>query len=379
VCIIIIYTLILIILSNRRIKEYKKLEDPDEITISDFKTLPLVNIIIPAWKEGEFFKNLLHSIKEIKYPSIKVIVNAGGSDETIKIANSFKKFENFVILRQEGGSDRASMGKIKAINECLSSVSEGILYFIDADSELNEEILLRMIYPIVNLNEDIVLGGNRPLKNQMKNPLVKYLLFDRYRTLIKKFKRHYKGKVITGANFCINYDVFKSIGKFTVDHLVPTDRSMGKDLFSKDYRAYRLVDFRHRIYVDYPSELREYLRQRLIWNENYLYKNFKLRSYKNIIKFLLLWSISIYSLIFPFLFLIDFRLLFPGLLIYFTIYMKKLRRLFVFTKAVDKKYYNSYRIKFFFYLVFFIFFEMVITSYVLFHFVYFVKMKLKKS
>ncbi|MFX1378937.1 MAG: glycosyltransferase [Promethearchaeota archaeon] len=373
-----IYNIILLILYNKRIKEFKKHHDPEKIGISDFKSLPIVNIIIPAWKEGEIFKNLLLSITKLDYPKIKVITNAGGSIETLEIVNSFKSNENFIILHQKDGSDRPSLGKINAINECFNHVIEGIIYFIDADSYLNNEILLRMIYPIINLNEDVVIGGVRPLINQMKKPLVKYLQFDRFKALYKKFERHSQTSVITGQNFCINYNVLKAIKRFTFQKLIPTDGLMGKDIYRKGFKPYRLVDYRHRIFVDYSANLTEYFHQRLIWNENYLYKSLKLHHIINIIKFIFLWLISTYLIIFPILIFFDLRFLFPGLLIFLTVYFKKISRLIVFTRTVDKKYYEPYRVPFFFILIFYIFFDTLITVYVAFHFLYFLK-KLEKS
>jgi len=372
------YNIIILILYIKRIKEYKKYKDQEKILISDFKSLPLVNIIIPTWKEGEIFKNLLFSIIKLSYPNIRVITNAGGNDETLQIANSFKNFENFVILHQKGGSDRPSLGKIKAINECLKYVSEGIIYFIDADSDINDEIFLRMIYPIINIGENIIIGGVQPLKNQIKKPLVKYLQFDRFKTLNRRFDRYFQSRVITGQNFCITYDVLKSFGEFSIQKLIPTDRSMGIDIFSKGYRAYRLVDYRHRIFVDYSESLKEYFHQRLIWNENYLYTSLKLHKIKNIFKFLSLWVISLYFLSFPILIFIDLRFFFPGIVIFFTIILKKLRRLFIYTKTVDKKYYDSYQISFLFYLIFYIIFDKIITFYVLVHFIVFLR-KLKRT
>lgn len=374
---IFLYNIILFLIFITRLKKYKKYKDPEEIVISDFKSLPLVNIIIPAWKEGELFKNLLFSITKLSYPNIKVITNAGGNEETLQIAHSFKNVDNFVILHQKGGSDRPSLGKIKAINECLDYVSHGIIYFIDADSNLNDDIFLRMIHPIINLNEDVVMGGVRPLKSQVKKPLVKYLQFDRFKIFSKDFKRHFQGRVITGQNFCLNYNVLESIGKFTYQKLIPTDGLMGRDIYSKGFQAYRLVDFRHRIYVDYSDSLKEYFHQRLVWNENFLYSNMKRHNILNLIKFLFLWSISTYSLIFLILIIFDIRFLFPGVLILFTTYFKKIRRIITFTKTIDKRYYDSYNIPFFFYLIFFILFDFIINSYVLFHFFYFSR-KLKR-
>ncbi len=142
--IIIIYQVMLLLIRDRNyIKALKAFGDPDILKIEDLNELPLVNIIIPAWKEGSLFEDCLLSITKLKYPNLKVIINAGGSEETIRIANSFLIHENFIFFEQKGG------GKMKAINECLEYVYEGIIYSIDADVILTDETLLRLIYPIM--------------------------------------------------------------------------------------------------------------------------------------------------------------------------------------------------------------------------------------
>ena len=55
-------------------------KDPKSLSIDDLKNIPLVNIIVPAWKEGNNFRECLSSITNLNYPNIKVIVNAGGND-----------------------------------------------------------------------------------------------------------------------------------------------------------------------------------------------------------------------------------------------------------------------------------------------------------
>ncbi|MBY9005952.1 MAG: glycosyltransferase family 2 protein, partial [Candidatus Lokiarchaeota archaeon] len=105
--------------------EFNSYQDPEIISLDDLESLPLVNIIVPAWKEGKEFERCLNSIKSLSYPNLKIIVNAGGNEETMRIAESFKKNNNFIILHQKSGADRPSLGKIKAINDCLKYIEEG--------------------------------------------------------------------------------------------------------------------------------------------------------------------------------------------------------------------------------------------------------------
>jgi len=57
---IIIYHIVLFLIRDKNYtKNIKKFRDPEEISINDLKDIPLVNIIVPAWNEGETFKNCL--------------------------------------------------------------------------------------------------------------------------------------------------------------------------------------------------------------------------------------------------------------------------------------------------------------------------------
>jgi len=114
------------------LKPFKQYHDPESISLADLHDIPFVNIIMPAWSEGEVFRQTLNSITQLKYPKIRAIINAGGSKKTVEIAESFKKFENFTILTQKKGE-----GKIKAINSCLPYVKEGVIYSVDPLQDIN--------------------------------------------------------------------------------------------------------------------------------------------------------------------------------------------------------------------------------------------------
>ncbi len=374
---VIYFMLFYFIFDKKRIKSNKNLKDPQSISIEILNEKPLVNIIVPAWNEGFIFSKCLESIKNLKYPNIKAIVNAGGNKETLQIANDFKKYDNFIILHQEKGSIRASIGKVRAINDCLKYVKEGIVYFIDADSYLDDEILLQMIYPIINKNEKIVLGGLRPLKEQENRNFVKYLFIDRFRANTFRYSNQ---KAITGANWCIAFEVLKSINKFSENEKIATDKSMGNDVFSKGYEGYLLANSQHRIYVDYPNNFKKYKTQKSIWIENTLYNSVKNRKFIGFLKFLLLWIFSVYLFIFPFLFFFNIGFFYIGIFVLILYYLGKIRKYLIFRALLIKEYRLSIRfnIQYFISLFLYLYIEALITIYILFHFFFYLK-KLNKK
>lgn len=345
---------------KKYIKELKKYRDPKEIKIKDLNAIPLVNIIIPAWKEGKLFENCLSSVINLEYPNLKVIINAGGNEETIKIADSFRSFKNFTILRQK------PEGKMKALNECLKHISEGIVFSIDADVFLTNEILLRILYPLINKNEFVSIGGVRPLKFQENNDIVKFLLINRNLNFKTKFSR-YGRKQISGPNTCIKYEVIKEIKYFYEDYYYSTsDRFRGPLILSKGFKIYQLNDYRGFIYTDYPNSLKTYFSQEIRWRKNTItdpyIENKKLVN----IKFIILFFISLFILILPFLLFLNFWLTIFGILILFDRYLKKIRKYMFFKNSVDKVYYQKFGLLFFIKMIFYIYFEAIITLYLAF-------------
>ena len=356
---IIYYFLLILVRDQKFINAVKRNQDPKTININDFKEIPLITIIIPAWNEGKLFKECLESITKLTYPKIKVIVNAGGNEETIKNAELFGKKENFLILRQKGGADRPTLGKIKALNECLSHVSEGLIQFIDADAQITDELLLRMAYPIINQGEYVVIGGNRPLNYQENKKFINMYLINRNSQIKTKFSRYStKRPLAGGANTCLKYEVIKSIKNFSEERIISTDRSMGDDITSKGYKIYKLNNFRARIHVEFPDSIKTYARQTIIWRENNIIESIQNKNLY-IFKFLFLWLLSLIILIFPFFFFINSGLFFIGFLIFLFLYFKRLRKL-IFYKRTNEKSYIEIKSSFSLYIPFFLILESII-------------------
>ena len=364
--IIICHILLLVLRDKKYIDIFKKNKDQEDISITDLKELPLVNIVIPAWKEGETFRNCLTLIDQLSYPKLKVITNAGGADETIKIANSFKDKENFTVLYQKAGE-----GKIKAINDCLDYVFKGIIFLIDADIYLNDEILIKMIYPIINHDEEVVISALKPPNSILNVNIVKYLYINRSYQFRFKFSRYIYG---VGSNACIKYEAIKKMGRFSEKRLSDDGISTGIDLASKGIKSFILIN--NKIQADtYPTKIIEYFRQNIRWLENaliYSIKNKKIR----IIKFLGLVLVSLYLLLIPILLFLNLYLFSIGLLFLLSIYLKKVRKT-IFYKLNNRNESIKLRIPFFLSLIYYIYLDLIINIVVFFEMIFFRK-KYKK-
>jgi len=342
------------------IKALKKNKDPEVLKIEELNEVPLVNIIIPAWKEGKLLEDCLQSITKLKYPNLKIIVNAGGSEETIKIADSFKSYNNFTIISQK------PEGKMKALNDCIDHVSNGIVYSIDADVILTDEVLLRMLYPITNENEYVTSGGVRPLKSQEHKSLVKYLLINRNLNFRIKFSRYGRNQ-ISGPNSCLKYEVIKAIGKFEIENFyLESDRFRGPLISDKGYKIYWISDYRGYIYTYFPESIKKYIKQEIRWRKNYLTDSKQKQRKKMMVRFLLSVIFSFFILSFPIVILFNVWLAMIGILLLVFLFLKKIRKFLFLKITVNKKYYPKFGFLLFFKMFFYSYIENLMTAYLAF-------------
>ena len=355
---IIVYHILLFFMRDtNHIKALKKYKDPEVLKIEELNELPLVNITIPAWKESKLFEDCLQSITKLKYPNLKIIVSAGGNEETIKIADSFKSYSNFTILRQKPG------GKMKALNDCLNHVSNGIIYSIDADVILTDEILLRMIYPITNENEYVTAGGVRPLKSQEHKSLVKYLLINRSLHFRIKFSRYGRNQ-ISGPNSCLKYEVIKAIGKFEVENFyLESDRFRGPLISDKGYKIYWISDYRGYVYTYFPESIKKYIKQEIRWRKNSLTNSKRKQRKKMMVRFLLSVIGSLFILSFPIVILFNVWLAMIGILLLVFLFLKKIRKYLFLKYTVNKKFYPKFGFLLFFKMFFYSYIENLMTAY----------------
>ncbi|MFX1429011.1 MAG: glycosyltransferase [Promethearchaeota archaeon] len=355
--IIFVNVLLVFIRDKKYMKPFKTYIDPDHLTQEDLNEIPLVNIIVPAWKEDELFRQCLSSILKLNYPNIKVIVNAGGSEETIKIANSFRKYRNFQIIYQEQGG-----GKIRAINDCLKYISDGIIYMVDADVYFTEEVLIQLLFPLTNLNEKVTTNGHRPLKHQENKDFVKYLFLNRNLSFRKEFSRYMVG--VSGANTCMTFEVLQEIGKFTEDRLTPEDLSRGIDIESKGIRTYHLIHSRSLIHADVPDSIRGFFKQRIRWLQNKLIFSRQSKNYKVLLSSILLFLSSLYLLILPLLIFTHIWLVLLGLYILLNKYLLRIRRI-LFLKKTRPEMEVKLKFLFYFKIFFYIFIELIVNVYMI--------------
>ena len=112
----------------------------------DFDSLPLVDVLVAARDEENVVKQLIHRLAAIKYPKEKIsvwIIDDGSQDQTSNVITGLiKDRSNFHLLQR---SRDAGGGKSGALNHALSRLTGDWAFILDADAQLQEDVLLRLV------------------------------------------------------------------------------------------------------------------------------------------------------------------------------------------------------------------------------------------
>ena len=355
---VVLYHILLIFIRDRKfLLSFRRYNDRDSVKFEDFNRFPLINIIIPAWKEGEIFRGCINNILKLKYSNLKIIINAGGNEETINIANSFKKYENVVVLLQKQGG-----GKVKAINEGISHVSNGLICLIDADVYLKDLDLLNMLYVIEAKNENVVASVLKPHQSKVRKNIVRYSFINRNTKLRSHFSR-YTLKSISQCTL-LKLDVVEKVGKFTEKRLIGDGQSVGFDIEEENFKIYQLNSSGVQSF-NYPEKIRSYFSQNVRWLQNSYYIRVSARR-SQFLRFILLSLKSIFLFVFPFLLFISKYFVLLGILLLFNIFLKKIRKIIFFKETTDKKYFGKNPPYFYLMLLFYIYLDALIVIYAFF-------------
>lgn len=324
-----------------------------EIKIQSYESLmekPLLNIIVPAWNEGESFKECLKCLKNLEYPKKKIIISAGGNQRTIDIANLYSKNDEFKMIEQKKGG-----GKLKAINHCLKLVEKGIVCIIDSDILLNDDIIKLAFYEILLLNKKIVTFRLKPDKSIQKYDIVKYNYINNFTFFRKKFKRYIYG---FASNIFMKFEILNKIDHFSEKKLIDDGKSTSNDLERIGIKTYMFIEKKIPS-LTYPINLKNYINQQSRWIENYLYFAWE-KDKSRIFKYLLLVSLSFYLFLSPILSLFNGIFIIFSLLILISFYLKIIRKIIFIKKIYDDRFYRL-GFKFYLKIIYFLFIDFFIN------------------
>ena len=150
--------------SNLELKMNSKsnLDDPN---------LPSVDVLVAARDEENVIERLVQRLAAIQYPKDKIsisIIDDGSIDITYFLLEELTKdLSNFQVLRRERMSGG---GKSGALNYALSKIDSEWLFILDADAQLQEDVLLRLA-PCISQGKWSAVQLRKSVVNSRQNQL----------------------------------------------------------------------------------------------------------------------------------------------------------------------------------------------------------------
>jgi len=148
------------------------------------------SIIIPAYNEAQNIKKCLESVTRLNYPKENyeiIVVDNNSTDGTEEVIGRFKQ----VVYLQE-----AQKGGAFARNTGIRSAKHGILVFLDADTNVSENWLTKLLEPFRDKDIGAVGGKIRPLAKG--NAISEYLSIS----LFMRYPRYGKRREMKGYPSC---------------------------------------------------------------------------------------------------------------------------------------------------------------------------------
>ena len=140
------YALGVVLVEGEDCDQNSKLISYDQI---DEGKLPSIDVLVAALDEENVVERLIDMLSSISYPEKKIsfwIIDDGSQDKTFELLeNLIRKYSNFNLLKR---SKSAGGGKSGALNYALKYSKADWLFILDADAQLQEDVLLRIIHSI---------------------------------------------------------------------------------------------------------------------------------------------------------------------------------------------------------------------------------------
>jgi len=236
-----------------------KLKRPD---INTLKTLPLVSILIPAYKSGSTIKETLESVKNLNYSNKEVIVvNDSPQDKTKQICDNY----NVKLIQ-----NNKRMGKAHALNQAVKKAKGEILFFLDSDTTITKNCLLNLM-PWFSNPKTAAVSPKFVTKNEKK--ILTRLVSLENHFISSHFKTHmFFGSLISfnGCGIAIRRSVFEKLGGWS--QTLTEDNELAariiKNNYTIQYEPKAIIKTRG---ADTISEIKK---QRFRWGKGAMYSFF---------------------------------------------------------------------------------------------------------
>ena len=167
------------------------------LTNSEREATPLASVIVPVYNRDSFLPRCLQSITHQTYRNLEIIlIDDGSTDKSGQICNAYAARDSrIVVIHQK------NQGVSAARNAGLKILHGKVLFFVDSDDYIAQEIIEKCIRKLQEDNTDIVIfsrqethrgkEGKAFIQNEVSSDeIMKQILYSEYFPL---WNKTYKG------------------------------------------------------------------------------------------------------------------------------------------------------------------------------------------
>lgn len=239
---------------------------------------PKISIIIPMWNEGaengKRLRKTIDSVLNSHYPKNKleiIVVNDGSTDDSLKIANSYKNKGVKVI------SYKKSHGKTYAINRGLQVATGEFVAGLDADSYMMPDVLEKLVPCFKDKN---VMAAIPSIKISNPSSFIQYVQAQEFLSAV--FIRHIQSELggiplAPGAFTLVRTSFTKKYGYLKTDTMVE-DLELSMRIQSEGYLIENVVNAN--VYTSGVKTLKAFANQRIRWFLGFM---IQIKKYKHLL------------------------------------------------------------------------------------------------
>lgn len=289
-----------------------------------------VSILVPAWNEASIIERAIESFLSLNYPNAKLIVVAGGEDDTYNLAKKYEGKKVKVFPQEKKGKNRA-------LNLALSKAEGEVIILTDADCVMSDEWLSPLL-EAMRKGEKAVSGTNMPLLEQLSNPFV---LYQYSFTLAQSDRaaRKEQQPYLDGKNAALRRIILEDLGGFDEEALTGTDFSLKHRLIERGIN----IKFIRKsvIQTEYPASFGKYLAQQSRWLRNFIIYGRKYSDKSEMKVFLEQALIAVFVFTLPFFTILSNYLALPWTVIFLLGIRNRVRIIRKARKASPELNFNS--------------------------------------
>ncbi len=241
-----------------------------------------VSVLIPAYNEEVGILKTLNSVINTNYPELEIIViNDGSTDETHQLVSKFiQRYEqehsptdvNVAVIKY---LKLPNGGKAKALNQGLRIASGEIILTVDADSVMDNQMIVNMVKRFTD-DKVAAVAGNVVVANRKKPIELLQQLEYLHGFWFKRADSNFNSvHIIGGAAAAYRKTILQDAGGFD-ENIITEDVELSTRLLALGYTTRYAADAV--VYTEGPSEWKCLCSQRLRWKFGRLLTYIKHRS-----------------------------------------------------------------------------------------------------